>query len=264
MLKEIREKYSRYEQAVQNPRALIAFIQQEYKTLNRKKVLLLREDFSGSARLATEWVKQGPRHCAVAVDLSAEPLEYCNEVHRQKLSPAVRKRLELCQGDVRRIHTARTFDVIVALNFSYCVFHTRHELLDYFVTVRKSLKPGGLFLIDLFGGSRSQDEGTRKIELNNFVYQWQCVAFNPVRNRGSYAIHFKPKSQKLLKNVFTYDWRIWTCPELLEVMEDAGFSMCTPYWEGDHPRGRGGDGKFTPTEWEENCLVWQSFIVGQK
>lgn len=260
---EIRLNYRRYEFAVQNPPALLKFMEREFRVSNRRRPLALREDFCGSAKLAIEWVKQSPRHTVVGVDLAEEPIEYARTQHVSKLTRAQQRRVEFFEGDVRKI-PATNFDVIVALNFSYCVFHQRAELLDYFKEARKALNPGGIFMIDLFGGSRSQEAGTRKTDMGKFQYQWECVAFNPVRNRGTYAIHFKPKGAKLVPNAFVYDWRVWTCPELMDVMQDAGFENITPYWEGDDPRGRGGDGKFAPTEWEENCYIWQSFIIGRK
>ena len=257
-----RTRYRYYERAVQSPHAILDLLTREFKKLHGKKPLSLREDFCGSGWLAAEWVQRGPKNSASAIDLSSEALAYGQERHFSRLSRSQQKRLLYLQRDVRTLSKER-FDVVVALNFSYCTFQDRKELLAYFIQVRKSLSPSGLFVLDLFGGSRAQDLRTRKIRHSGFEYQWECCSFNPVNNRGSYAIHFKPTRGPIVTNAFTYDWRLWGCAELRDILKDAGFSDAIPYWEGDGPNGRG-DGNFLPTEWEENSKVWQSFLVSMR
>ena len=46
-------------------------------------------------------------------------------------------------------------DLTCAMNFSYCVFKTRRELLEYFRAARASLVDDGLFVMDLHGGSEA-------------------------------------------------------------------------------------------------------------
>src|SRR5947209_5434037 len=110
--------YRYYEHAVQWPASTLKFINQEYFRLNRKKPYSLREDFCGTGWTAVEWVKQGPRHTSVAVDLSSEPIEYGKERHLKRLRPGQQKRMRYLLKDVRQ--AKGKFDVIVALNFSYC------------------------------------------------------------------------------------------------------------------------------------------------
>ena len=67
----------------------------------------------------------------------------------------------------------------------------------------------------------------------------------------------------MYKNVFSYDWRMWTLPELKEIMLEAGFSDVLIYWEGTNRQG-GGNGKFTPVKKGESCLSWIAYVVGVK
>ena len=73
---------------------------------------------------------------------------------------------------------------------------------------------------------------------------------------------FRSKNKKY-ENVFTYDWRLWTIPELRDIMTEVGFNKVIVYWEGTNRRG-GGDGIFSPVEKGEACLSWIAYVVGVK
>lgn len=260
MDKAIIQKYRNYEYAVQSPEHVIDFIQQEYRRINGRRAQSLREDFCGTGWMACEWVRRGPQQRAVGVDLSPEPILFGKEFHYAKLRPAQQKRMRFKQENV--LKAGGKFDVIVAMNFSYCIFKTRSEIVKYFKQVRKSLKPKGLFILDLFGGTEAQIAEKTRLQYGTLTYFWECKSFNVVTNEGKWAIHFKRKGKRLERDVFTYDWRLWGCPELLDIMKDAGFSMTRAYWEGDGKDG-GGNDIFTATTNEENCNVWNSYLVAQ-
>ena len=78
------------------------------------------------------------------------------------------------------------------------------------------------------------------------------MKFNPINNHCTFAIHFKRDGEKKRKEVFVYDWRMWTMSELRDILIEAGFSKTVAYWEGDDDEG-GGNGEFYPSEEEENC-----------
>ena len=44
-------------------------------------------------------------------------------------------------------------------------------------------------------------------------------------------IHFEFTNGSRLKRAFTYEWRLWTLPEIRELLGEAGFSRSTVYWE---------------------------------
>ena len=135
---------------------------------------------------------------------------------------------------------------------------------QYFKKVYDGLPSGSLFVIDLFGGVEAQSVCEEETEHKDFIYYWDCQKFDPVTQESFYAIHFRPKGRKKLLNVFTYDWRLWTMPELRDLLQEVGFRRVTPYWEGDDDDG-GGNGVFSPYKNEvENCLSWVAYLAALK
>ncbi len=97
----------------------------------------------------------------------------------------------------------------------------------------------------------------------NFSYYWDQDNFDPVTNEAQFHIHFKPKGQKKIQNVFSYDWRMWSIPELRDILEEVGFKKTHVYWEGTRRNGEG-NGKFSRTEQGEACDSWIAYIVAEK
>ena len=104
---------------------------------------------------------------------------------------------------------------------------------------------------------------TDVIEHDHWKYYWECMKFNPINNHCTFAIHFKRDREKKRKEVFVYDWRMWTMSELRDILIEAGFSKTVAYWEGDDDEG-GGNGEFYPSEEEENCNAWVTYIAAIK
>ena len=71
------------------------------------------------------------------------------------------------------------------------------------------------------------------------------------------------KDGEKYEKVFTYDWRMWSIPELREILADAGFSRTLAYWEGEGEDGEG-DGEFYLSNNEENCESWVTYIAAIK
>ena len=151
-------------------------------------------------------------------------------------------------------------DITVAFNFSYFIFKERQTLLKYFKRARKSLNEGGVFFLDIFGGTECTDTLEEETEFDNHSYFWDCDFYNPLSNECQYYIHFKKDGTKY-KKVFSYNWRHWTVREIRELLEEAGFSKTLTYWEGEDEDGDG-DGEFYQSESEENCESWVTYVVG--
>ena len=66
-----------------------------------------------------------------------------------------------------------------------------------------------------------------------------------------------------MKKAFSYDWRLWTLPEIREILEESGFRKVTIYWEGDDEDGEG-NGEFTREEKGEADAGWIVYIVAEK
>ena len=102
--------------------------------------------------------------------------------------------------------------------------------------------------------------GIEKRRCKGFRYEWECRSFNPINHHCEFSIHFKQKGRKKQRDAFTYSWRLWTLPELRDLMEEAGFSRSVVFWEGDDGEG-GGNGEFTPAEVEEECAGWVVYVA---
>ncbi|MBT6324612.1 MAG: class I SAM-dependent methyltransferase [Bdellovibrionales bacterium] len=252
-------KYQLYEGSVQNHEGDIDFINEQYERINGEKPLSLREDFGGTGQLSCGWVKQSLEHQAWAVDLDPEPISYGKERHLSELEETRRNQVHYVLGNVLESQDFKA-DVTVAFNFSYFIFKKREELLNYFKKVKEGLNENGIFVIDLFGGTDSNQELVEETEYDDYSYFWDCENFNPITNECLYYIHFKDNGTKH-ERVFTYDWRMWSLPELREIMLEAGFSKSVAFWEGDDDDG-GGDGDFYSTETAENCESWVTYIIG--
>ena len=74
--------------------------------------------------MSCEWVKANEQNTALGVDLDPEPLNYGRRHHLVKLSPTQRKRINLIQKNVLSVKAPKV-DLIIACNFSYCIFKDR-------------------------------------------------------------------------------------------------------------------------------------------
>jgi len=253
----ISEKYLMYEESVQNHECDIDFINDEYAKIYQKKAVSFREDFGGTAAMACDWVKQSPEHTAWGVDLDPEPISFGFENHYAKLNDEQKTRMQYVQGNVLERRDFKA-DIICAFNFSYFIFKKRNDLLNYFKIVKEGLTKDGVFFVDIFGGTECCQELVEETEHDDHSYFWDCDKFNPLTGEVLYYIHFKKDGIKF-NRAFTYDWRMWSIPEIKDIMLDAGFSKVQTYWEGEEEDGTG-DGEFTMSEEEENCESWVTYL----
>jgi hypothetical protein len=66
----------------------------------------------------------------------------------------------------------------------------------------------------------------------------------------------------VIENAFTYDWRLWTLPDVLELLREAGFSDAR-VWRHTHDPARGREGVFFgPVEAIEDLDTWTAYVVG--
>lgn len=256
------DKYTFYTQAVQSPETDVDFLRKTYKELRGHFATTLREDFCGTFLLSTAWVKSKPNHKAISIDIDPEPLDYGKSHYYSKLPAKTQKRLKVMELDVLSGKLPEA-DLVAALNFSYFCFKKRNQLRAYFSNVFNSLGKNGLFVMDVFGGTQCTDAIEDKGKLKGFTYFWDQENFDPVTNEALFHIHFQPKGSKKIENVFTYDWRMWTIPELRDLLDEVGFKKTHVYWEGTNKKGEG-DGKFYRTEQGEACLSWIAYVVAEK
>ena len=228
------DRYKLYESSVQCAETEVDFVEYEFKKLRGRRPALLREDFCGTAAVCFEWASRGQENTAIGVDIDGEVLNWANENHLPALKATVRSNVTLIRGDVLKVSTPQQ-DVILAMNFSYWLFKERKLLLAYFRKVRKNLELDGIFFLDCFGGSDAYRELKERTKLDGFTYVWDQAAYNPVNSDISCHIHFHFPDKSKLEKAFTYDWRLWTLPEIRELLLDAGFSEVIIYAQAVDP-----------------------------
>jgi SAM-dependent methyltransferase len=258
------DPYALYQQAVQSPEVDVRLFRRFYKErFPGSEPLVMREDFCAAASMACAWVKSSFPRVAHGVDLDPEPLEWGRQHNLIELKPSHRERVHLHQGDVRTLRTPPA-DVVNALNFSYCVFKQRSELRDYFRAAYANLKREGIFVIDLLGGYEViQSRSDPPARHGSFSYIWEQHSFDPITHDGTYFIHFKFRDGSRMDRAFRYDWRLWTLPEVREVMREVGFATADVYWEGADQKGEG-NGVWRRREHAEPEAAWTAYIVGTK
>lgn len=251
-----------YTRSVQNPEADIDFINGTFKKRRRRKPWSLREDFCGTAFFATEWVKSHKRRTAFGVDLDQPTLDWGTRRFLDREPPKVRDRVKLVCANVLDV-TEPKVDVICAFNFSYCVFKHPEELQAYHRVAYQGLNDDGMFFCELYGGTEAIVPIEEKRKLDGFTYHWQQASYNPITNETLCHIHFSFPDGSKLKKAFTYDWRLWTVPEVVQSLQAAGFPKVHVYWEDVDDDGEG-QGEFHKTRVEENQEGWLVYIVASK
>ncbi len=256
------DKYELYQLAVQSADTDVAFHRRVFKTLRGREPLHLREDFCGTGLLSSEWIKLSERHTAEGYDIDPEPVAWGLAHNFDPLGDAA-TRYTANLRDVRST-SARLADVRIAQNFSYYCLTTRAELLEYFRAAHAGLARDGIFIIDLYGGSESNDEMEESTRCKGFHYIWEQAEFFPGTGEYTCYIHFRFPDGTEMRRAFTYKWRQWYLTELRDVLADAGFSNVNNYFEGTAKDGESGDGIFRKGRRGENCAAWIAYLVAEK
>lgn len=256
------DRHLLYEQSVQATEFEYEFIDTNFRRLRGRDATRLREDFCGTAQMCCEWVRGRAENHAIGVDFDPEVLDWSREHHIAALKPKQKSRVTLLQEDVRAV-TTDPADIIVAMNFSWQIFKERDSLRDYFASVREGLVDDGVFFLDIFGGYDACRELEEKTRHKGFTYVWDQASFDPVTANLVCHIHFHFSDGSKIKKAFTYDWRLWTIPEVREILLEAGFSNVTVYWQGwdedDEPSG-----EFLPATHGEADPAWICMISAEK
>ncbi|MEM7410694.1 MAG: class I SAM-dependent methyltransferase [Myxococcota bacterium] len=257
------DKYVYYQRSVQEPEVDVAFLDRTFKKTRGRPARSMREDFAGTSAFSCAWVARHRENTAFAIDLDPEPLDWGRGNNVAALTPDQQSRVKLIEGDVRTVGH-EPVDVTVAYNFSYFLFDTRPELVRYFEAARATLKSDGLLFLDVYGGGQAMEALVEETEFDDFIYVWEQKSFDPISHRGENRIHFKFPDGSEMRRAFSYDWRIWTIPELRELLAEAGFSDAHVYWEGtDRKTGEGND-VFSRRERAEGDPAWVAHIIAVK
>jgi cyclopropane fatty-acyl-phospholipid synthase-like methyltransferase len=219
---ELANRHELYEQATQQPELAIGFIEDLAERLELPAPLSLREDFCGTAYLASMWVASHPERRATGVDIDASVLAYAEQHHRVPLGAAA-DRLTLHEANVT--DCLESADVVVALNFSTFIYKTPATLRHYLQHTYERLSDNGFLVIDAYGGPGAWTTGADTRHVGTFDYIWDQASVDVETNGAVNHIHFRFEDESELNKAFTYDWRLWTLAELTEAAEDVGFEV---------------------------------------
>lgn len=262
---ETADKYELYQYAVQSPEADVEFLTETFRKVRRRRARHVREDFCGTALFSRCWLEDSKKNTAEGYDLDPECIAWGLE-HNFKPLGKDAARCTLRIADVREPGLRRP-DLRVAMNFSYQIFTERAALLEYFKLCYEDLAEDGILALDIHGGPESSEEVEEEKEIEEgFTYVWEQGPYKPVTGKQTCAIHFEFDDGTEMKNAFTYEWRLWTMPELRDLLFEAGFQRADCYFEGDDEDedSEEGNGEFEYDEEGENCPSWIAYILGVK
>lgn len=255
------DRHILYQHSVQCVETEIDFVDTTYQEIKGKKAQILREDFCGTMNSSCEWIKRRDDNIAHCVDLDEEVLQWGKDNNLSKLTDKQIKNINIYNENVINVDV-KPVDIVLAMNFSYWILKERKVLIDYFNNIRtKGLKKDGLLFLDFYGGYEAfeeLEEKTKHKELG-FTYIWDQNKYNPITGECTNHIHFHFKDGSKMREAFTYTWRLWTMPEMLDILHEAKFKP-TVYWEGADEEGEG-NGIFEPTTEGEADAGWIAYIV---
>jgi SAM-dependent methyltransferase len=133
----------------------------------------------GPARHAVPLARRGMR--VTGVDRTRFFLDLARD--RARLAGV---RIELVEGDMRDFRRPASYDLALSMFTSFGYFESRADDLRVLRNVRESLKPGGVFVVDVMGKewlarhfqptrSRSLPDGSVPIDRNTVVDDWTAV-----------------------------------------------------------------------------------------
>jgi hypothetical protein len=216
------DKYDLYEMAAQSPRIQARFLRALHYREHNDNALVLGEDFAGTGAISRAWVESFEGASSVCVDHDAEPMQRADGI------AGIRRRC--C--DVRK--ASDEVDLLCTLNFSICELHSRSDLVAYLEHALSRIRPGGVFVADLYGGSDAFAEGESETVLREsdsgvVQYMWEQRYAAPLTGRVVNAMHFRVGEGEWMRDAFVYDWRLWSPVELRDAMLDAGFGSVEFY-----------------------------------
>jgi len=265
-LAERADRHRLYELSVQCPEAEVDFVDRAYRCLRGRSARLLREDFCGTASVCCEWVRRRKTNRAIGVDIDGEVLDWGRAHNLASLPEQAARRVTLLRKNVLDVETPAP-DVITAMNFSYWLISERSALKRYFRRVRDRLKDQGVFFLDAYGGYDSYRVVTEERSIQGdggpFTYIWEQERYDPITGRLVCHIHFEFPDGSRLERAFSYDWRLWSLPEIRELLAEVGFKRVICYWQGWDEDGNP-DGVFVPAEEGEPDAGWIAYLTAEK
>ena len=135
----------------------------------------------------------------------------------------------------------------------------------YFEAAHRNLNDEGILVLDIMGGNEVLLEDNEDVkELDGYNYIWEQHSFDPITAEQLCYIHFRFEDGSALERAFEYRWRLWTIPEVRELLLEAGFARADVYWEGIDEETEEGNDEYSVEEHAHNEPAWFAYIVGVK
>lgn len=256
-----------YELCVQSPGHMVSLL----RAIHGGGATVLGEDFAGTGALCRAWCAAAKGNRAIAVDLDSGVLARA----------AAQNGVEVVVGDARSASdpARHVADVVFAGNFSIGYMHSRADLMAYMRHAAARLRPGGVVVIDTYGGESSFRGGSvervHPVAQGAYegvpdgcrvVYTWEQREADPLTAMVTDVLHFRlergeGRARDVLQEwpeAFVYPWRLWSVPELRDAMREAGLARTDVY--ATLPDAVDGDGNayVEPVTGED---LEESFIV---
>lgn len=256
------QRYALYEAAVQVPEHEVSFFERVFKDAHHRAPRVLREDFCGTAAVARAWVASAADRHATGVDHDAATLAYAHAEAARQLTADARARLSLVEGDVRLVASPRA-DVLAVENFSINYLHDRPTLVAYLAGAHAALADAGVIVLDVMGGPERQVDARReKRRCRGFEVEWAQHRYDPITGRARFALSFFPDAAAAQLDAFTYDWRLWSIPELGDALAEAGFAEHVVYWPGEDRKQGGHQGVYKRRREAPASASFVAYVVG--
>jgi SAM-dependent methyltransferase len=164
------------------------------------------------------------------VDISHEMLQKASD-RLSKLPVEVSSRLNCVHGDIRQLRLNQTFDVILSLFHVISYQTSNDDLMAAFKTVKQHLKPGGIFIFDVwYGPAVLSDRPTVRVKrLEDDAIQVTRIA-EPVMYPNTnlvdvnYHVFLKDKSSKAVEELQeTHRMRYLFKPEIDQLCHSFQF-----------------------------------------
>lgn len=261
-----------YRLAVQHPEAEVRFLLRACAHHNGDDAwpTRLKEDFAGTAAVAAAWVALDEDHRALAVESHGPTLRWAERRWRRALGERAQD-LHLVEADVLSVDRPKV-DLVAALNFSTFIYHDRAALHRYFRAARRSLRPGGVIVLDAYGGPGAERLTTQQRRVTPdpdtgvepFDYAWEQRGFDALTRRTDCRIHFTLANGRRLASAFRYDWRLWTLPELTELLREAGFDAPTAWCDRYDAAQGTSDGLYRPITALPAREDWVAYVTARR
>ena len=169
----------------------------------------------GSGRHAFERARRG--HRVIAADLSPTLLSAARRKTRRYAD-----RLQLLRADMRALPlAAQSLDAVVQLFTAFGYFSTDRENADVIAGVRRTLRPGGLYMLDFLNAARVRSTLVPRSESaigEAVIIQERRIEHERVQKRIRVRLDGGER-------VFTESVRLFTCDDFRRMFEENDFRL---------------------------------------